>query len=589
MFKYRAPLTDMKFLLNTMSEKDTQDLEMVLDQAANFVEQELVPINNTCDTQGCQFENGDVTVPPAMKKALAYYVESGWMSITMPEQWGGQALPETIGAKVGEMLTSANQAFSMYPALTMSACKALLAFGSDALKQTYLPKMVTGEWTGTMCMTEAHCGSDLGLIKTSAIEIRDNIFEISGSKIFISAGEHDASSNIVHLVLARIKGAPLGIKGLSLFLVPKIIPETNETNILSCIGIEEKMGIHANPTCTMSFEAAKGHLVGRPNEGIKAMFTMMNEMRLGTSLQGVGLSEQAFQMSYAYATERTQGKTLKKRNKDHKTDAPADTLIQHADIRRMLMTQKAFAEGGRAFCQYCAELLDTEKAETGNYAEAAKLLGLLTPIAKAFLTETGLESASHAIQVYGGHGFIKESGVEQIYRDGRISTLYEGTTGIQALDLLGRKVLGDQAQTLLAFTKQVYKLCKEIEDSPTSNTLLKKYAKTLQGYSKEWPQLAQQIGMKAMQDHEEVGAAAYDFLMYSGYATLAFFWLKMSSVSNNKLSDESPLFDPAFLNAKVKTAQFYFEKILPRAQAHKTAMSSGKDPVSKMNEKEWCF
>jgi len=586
MFKYQAPLTDMKFLLNAMSDTDTQDLEMVLDQAAHFVEQALVPINNTCDTQGCQFDNGEVTIPEPMRDALGQYVESGWMSITMPEQWGGQELPETIGAKVSEMLTSANHAFSMYPALTISACKALLAFGSDTLKQTYLPKMVTGEWTGTMCMTEAHCGSDLGLIKTSAIETGEGVFEISGSKIFISAGEHDASSNIIHLVLARIKGAPLGTKGLSLFLVPKIIPESKERNNLSCIGIEEKMGIHANPTCTMSFEAAKGYLVGRPNEGIKAMFTMMNEMRLGTSLQGVGLSEQAFQMSYVYATERTQGKSL---NKDHKTDAPADTLIQHADIRRMLMTQKAFAEGGRAFCQYCAELLDTEKAEQGNYAEAAKLLGLLTPIAKAFLTETGLESASHAIQVYGGHGFIKETGVEQIYRDGRISTLYEGTTGIQALDLLGRKVLGDQAQTLLTFTKQVYKLCKEIEDSPTSAPSLKKYAKTLQDYSKEWPQLAQQVGLKAMQDHEEVGAAAYDFLMYSGYATLAFFWLKMAYLSSNKLAEQNQQFDHEFLNAKVKTAQFYFEKILPKAQAHKATMLAGKEAISQLNDNEWRF
>jgi len=571
---------------------DLDELKMVLEQASKFTEQELAPANGPGDVEGCKFSSGSVSLPNATRTAFENYVKAGWMGICMPENWGGQDLPEIIGSKVGEMITSSNHAISMISALTMSACKALIAFGSEELKQNYLPKMISGEWTGTMCMTEAHCGSDLGLIKTSAKVVDGTGYELTGTKIFISAGEHDSSENIVHLVLARIKGAPDGVKGLSLFVVPKILPDTNKLNNLSCIGIEEKMGIHANPTCTMSFENATGFLVGNENQGIKAMFTMMNEMRLGTALQGVGMSEQAFQKSYHYAIERTQGKSL---DKTKKTNNAADSLIHHADVRRMVMTQKAFAESGRAFCHYCAELLDRTKQQGDDSTAADKQLGLLTPIAKAFLTETGLESASHAIQVYGGHGFIRESGVEQIYRDGRIATLYEGTTGIQSLDLLGRKVLGDQAQTLLSFTKEIYQLCKAIEESDHSSQINKDLANNLLPYTKEWPTLAQQVGMKALQDHEEVGAAAYDFLMYSGYVTLAYFWLKMSNVANtieqnsldmaNNQSNETT--NPKLLSAKHKTALFYFEKILPRAQAHKNVMLSGKASVSSLQEDEW--
>jgi len=595
MYPYRAPIHDMNFLLTNMSkvlDQDIDEMKMVLEQASKFTEQELSPANGPGDVEGCKFKEGSVSLPNATRMAFESYVNAGWMGICMPDTWGGQGLPESIGSKVGEMITSSNHAISMTSALTMSACKALIAFGSEDLKQSYLPKMISGEWTGTMCMTEAHCGSDLGLIKTSAKAVDDTHYELTGTKIFISAGEHDSSENIIHLVLARIKGAPDGIKGLSLFVAPKILLNTNERNSLSCIGIEEKMGIHANPTCTMSFENATGFLVGQENQGIKAMFTMMNEMRLGTALQGVGMSEQAFQKSYHYAIERTQGKTL---DKAKQTNNAADSLIHHADVRRMIMTQKAFAEGGRAFCHYCAELLDKTKHENEGYAAAEKQLGLLTPIAKAFLTETGLESASHAIQVYGGHGFIRESGVEQIYRDGRIATLYEGTTGIQSLDLLGRKVLGDQAQTLLNFTKEIYQLCKSIEESERTSQANKELASILLPYAKEWPQLAQQIGMKAMQDHEEVGAAAYDFLMYSGYVTLAYFWLKMANIANtlesgSNLTSNDMTNDrtsPNILKAKQKTAQFYFEKLLPRAQAHKNVMLSGKASLSSLQDDEW--
>lgn len=582
LYNYVAPLADMRFLLLTQTSQDVDDAMLVLDQAAGFTEQEWAPINARGDAQGCTFHQGQVTLPAEIKAAFARYVEAGWMGITLPERWGGQALSATIGVFTGEMLTSANPALSMIPALTMSACKALIAFGSEALTQAYLPKMVTGEWTGTMCMTEAHCGSDLGLIRTTAAPLDEHRFEITGTKIFISAGEHDGSTNIIHLVLARIKGAPDGTKGLSLFLVPKCLPETGVANTVSCIGIEQKMGIHANPTCTMNFESAQGFLVGRPNEGIKAMFTMMNEMRLGAALQGVGLSECAFQKSYAYAIERTQGKAL---DKSKQSTSQADALIRHADVRRMLLTQKAFAEGGRALCHHCACLLDTVNAGGDDADAAEKMLGMLTPIAKAFLTETGLESASHAIQVRGGHGYIRDSGVEQIYRDGRIATLYEGTTGIQALDLLGRKVLGDQARTLLAFTKQMHQLCLLIAQNEHASSAVKTLAQTLHPYANEWPQLAQQVGMQAVQDYDEVGAAAYDFLMYSGYVCLAYFWLRMA----HSAMAGCPSLDPRFLAAKQKTATFYFEKLLPMAQVHKTVMLAGKTALSSFEVDEWSF
>ncbi len=581
MHRYNAPLKDMKFLRATLHKERTDELDMVLAQAAKFVEQELVPINHLVDQQGCQWQEGRVDLAPALQTAMKRYVQAGWMGVTQPEKWGGQALPASIGAFFGEMVSSGNPAFSMIPALTMSACKAVSGFASDAIQQQYLPKLVAGEWTGTMCMTEAHCGSDLGLITTSAAAIDDTTYAISGTKIFISAGEHEASGNIIHLVLARIKGAPAGVKGLTLFLVPKLLPGSKQINNVACIGIEEKMGIHGNPTCTMAFEGSTGFVIGRANEGIKAMFSMMNEMRLGTSLQGVGLSEVAFQYSYQYAMQRKQGKALGRSTGS--LDA-ADALIRHADVRRMLLTQKAFAEGGRALCQYCAQLLDQQEQGGATGKDAEKMLGLLTPIAKAFLTESGLESVKDAIQVHGGHGYIRESGIEQVYRDGRISTLYEGTSGIQALDLLGRKVLGDQAKTLLRFTKEIHVLCKQILLSDTCSAELKALANRLHPFAKDWPALARQVGMKALQDHAEVGAAAHDFLMYSGYVTLGFFWLKMAQTASTLESTE---FSAAFLSAKLKVAAFYFDKILPRTLSHQAAIVAGKEGVLSMAADEW--
>ncbi len=582
MYQYKAPLQDMQFLLHNAT-KDNSDLSFILDEAAKFVEHEIAPVNANGDQEGCIFADSKVTLPNTTKTAFKRYVESGWMGLTMPEEFGGQQLPETIGGKVGEMLSSANNAISMIAGLTMSACNALIEFASPAIKQDYLANMIAGHWTGTMCLTEPHCGSDLGLIKTSATAINETDFEISGTKIFISAGEHDASDNIIHLVLARIKGSSAGVKGLSLFLVPKYLADTPQNpNSLTCIGIEEKMGIHANPTCTMAFEQAKGFLVGKPNQGIQAMFKMMNEMRLGAAVQGVGLSECAFQASYDYATERKQGKTLNNKTRSQNT---ADKLIVHADIKRMLLSQKAFAEGGRALCHYCAQLLDTNPLATEEITKADKLLGLLTPIAKAFLTETGLESASNAIQTYGGHGYIRENGVEQIYRDGRISTIYEGTTGIQALDLLGRKVLADQAQTLLVFTDQINTLCETVIDDQASPISLIAMAKQLTLYTREWLELTEEIANKALHNPNEIGAASYDFLMYSGYVSLAYFWLDMANTA--RVPNEH--FTQAFLQSKIKTARFYFDKLLPKAKSHRLTLQSGADSLLDINEDEWCF
>ena len=570
---YRAPLADIRFLLHTHEPQQVDDAMRVLAELATFAEDQWATVNASGDAAGCTFQDGQVNLPAASKAALNLYLYGGWLGMTLPESWGGQALPATLGSFAGEVLNSANPALSMFSALATSACKTILAFGSDALKDTYLPKMVSGEWTGTMCMTEAHCGSDLGLIKTTAIPMDDGSYAVSGTKIFISAGEHDGSTNIVHLVLARIKGAPNGSKGLTLFVVPKCLPHSGDKNGVHCLGIEEKMGIHANPTCTLSFEQARGQLLGQPNQGLKAMFTMMNEMRLGAALQGVGLSECAFQQSHSYATSRTQGKAL---DKAIQSEGQADVLVCHADVRRMLLTQQAFAEGGRALCHHCALLLDTVNAGGEQAESAEKMLGMLTPIAKAFLTETGLESASLSIQVHGGHGYICDTGVEQRYRDGRIATLYEGTTGIQALDLLARKVLGDQGHTLLALTRDIQQLCEAIGQDAAASPRVKIWAQGLLPSVMAWPELVQQIGIKATCNHDEVGAAAYDFLMYSGYVCLGYFWLR-SAHAASKAAQE---FDPAFLASKQAVAAFYFARILPRAHAHQAAMCSGREVLS---------
>ena len=591
---YQAPLDDMNFLLHSQSDPGSDpgpdrsedgDDSVLLQQAARLAQQSWAACNASGDQQGCRLikseirgqVQSEVQLADDIHQAFRRYANDGWMGLTMPQRWGGQQQSEVLGTLVGEMLTSSNHALSMLPALTMSACRALIAHASDALRDRYLPPIIAGQWTATMCMTEAHCGSDLGLVRSRA-EPHAGGYRIYGSKIFISYGSHNASDNIIHLVLARLPEAPAGIKGLSLFLVPQKRPDAQgnwqQDNHVLCTGIEEKMGIHASPTCSLSFEGAHGDLVGREHDGIHAMFTMMNEMRLGTCLQGVGLSEHSYQKSLAYARQRLQMRSL---SGVKNPQGDADAIIEHPDVRRMLLTQKAFADGGRALANFCAQLLDKQVADP-NDKDAALLLELLTPIAKGFCTEAGLESASHAIQVYGGHGYIRDNGVEQLYRDGRIATLYEGTTGIQALDLLGRKVLGNQGTSLRLFTKKIHRLCQQHQQHPELAGLVS----LLHPYAKQWPELSMTIGVRAMKNHDEAGAASVDFLMYSGYVTLGYFHLRAALQAWTLLQQSGSPFSDEFLQQKIQLAGFYLQRILPRSAGHHAAVQA---PLSSLDQK----
>lgn len=594
--EYKAPLRDLKFITEEVlglhdhyaslagAEEATPDMvDAILEEGAKFAERVLSPLNQIGDQQGCHFEDGVVTTPEGFKEAYQQYVEGGWPSLSHDVDMGGQGLPESLGMMVTELVATSNWAWSMYPGLSHGAMNTLELHGTDEQKQTYLTKLVSGEWTGTMCLTEPHCGTDLGMLKTKATPNDDGSYRISGTKIFISAGEHDMSENIVHIVLARLPDAPAGTKGISLFIVPKFKVGDDgavaERNAVQCGSIEHKMGIHGNATCVMNFDDAEGFLIGPPNKGLNCMFTFMNTARLGTALQGLAHAEWAYQNSLAYAKDRLQMRAL---SGPKAPDKAADPIIVHPDVRRMLLTQKAFAEGGRALIHYCSMLVDTVKSGPEEEREQAEtLLSLLTPIAKAFLTETGFEAANHGLQVYGGHGYIADWGMEQNVRDSRIAMLYEGTTGIQALDLLGRKVLMSQGETLKAFTKVIHKFCQANE----SNDAIAHLIKPLQALNKEWGEITMQVGMKAMKDREEVGAASVDYCMYSGYVTLAYFWARMALVAQQALEQGSH--DEAFYQAKLQTAQFYFDRILPRTKAHAQMILAGADSLMAMDEEQF--
>jgi len=469
----------------------------------------------------------------------------------------------------------------MYPGLSNGAKRTILAHGSDEQKRIYLPKLVSGQWTGTMCLTEPHCGSDLGLLRTKAEPQPDGTYKITGTKIFISSGEHDMAENIVHIVLARLPDAPAGTKGISLFLIPKFLPDANgevgARNAVTCGSIEHKMGIHGNATCVLNFDGATGFLIGPPNRGLNCMFTFMNSARIGTAIQGLATAELAFQHATRYARERLQMRSL---SGPKAPDKPADPIIVHPDVRRMLLTAKAFAEGGRALIYFCTQQVDValHTRDEAERREAESLLALLTPIAKGFLTETGVEAAYLGMQVFGGHGYIAEWGMEQNLRDARISTLYEGTTGIQALDLLGRKVLGSQGQTLMSFTRLVHRFCK----ANAENAAIKEFVEPLAQLNKEWGELTMQIGMAALKNADEAGAAAYDYLMYSGYVTLAYFWAAAAQVAAAKLAAGTS--ETGFYRAKLQTARFYYQRILPRTRMHVAAMQAGAASLLEMDE-----
>ena len=598
---YKAPLREIKFVMDELldmpghyasipafADVATPDMvDAILTEGAKFCEQELAPLNRIGDIEGCtRHDDGSVTTPTGFKEAYAKFVEGGWPSLAHDVEHGGQGLPESLGTVMSEMVGTSNWSWGMYPGLSHGAMNTIALHGTHDQKETYLTKLVSGEWTGTMCLTESHCGSDLGILKTKAEANADGSYAITGSKIFISAGEHDMSGNIVHIVLARLPGAPEGTKGISLFIVPKFLPNEDgtpgERNTLICGSIEHKMGIHGNATCVMNFDGAKGWLIGPENKGLNCMFTFMNTARIGTALQGATASEASFQGALAYAKDRLAMRSLTGPKAPEKV---ADPIIVHPDVRRMLLTQKAFAEGGRALVYLAAQQNDiVNKGETEEQRkEADELLGFLTPIAKAFLTETGSESANLGMQVFGGHGFIAEWGMEQIVRDTRISTIYEGTTGIQALDLLGRKVLMTQGASLRNFTKMVHKFCQAEEGNEELAALVKPLAEV----NKEWGDLTMKIGMTAMKNRDEVGAASVDYLMYSGYAVLGYLWARMAKVAQDALANGTTEED--YYKAKLTTAKFYFARILPRTKAHAATMLAGADSLMDLAEEHFAF
>ncbi len=599
MTDYKAPIRDIHFSLFELlgyenhysqlprgEEADRDTVEAILSECAKFCENVLAPINQSGDQQGCQWLDGVVTTPDGFKQAYQQYVEAGWPAMTHPLELGGQGLPASLDIVLSEMKGTANWSWAMYPGLSHGAMNTLAAHGTEQQQQVFLSKLIEGCWTGTMCLTESHCGTDLGMLRTKAEPNDDGSYAITGTKIFISAGEHDMAENIVHIVLARLPDAPAGTKGISLFIVPKFnLAEDGsvaERNGVKCGSLEHKMGIHANATCVMNFDDAKGFLIGPPNKGLNCMFTFMNTARLGTALQGVAHAELGFQQSLAYSRERLQMRAL---SGAKNPEGPADPIIVHPDVRRMLLTQKAFAEGGRMLLYFAAQQLDI--SESGGDEQqrqlAENLLALLTPIAKAFLTEVGFESANLAMQCFGGHGYIQEWGVEQNVRDSRISMLYEGTTGIQALDLLGRKVLMSQGETLKSFTKIIHKFCQ----SQADNSELQEFIEPLAGLNKEWGDLTMQIGMKAMQNNDEVGAASVDYLMYSGYVTLAYLWARAALTAQQAIAAGSS--EEAFYRAKISTARFYFARILPRTRSCAATMLSGVDNLLEIEAQAFSF
>ncbi|PID62012.1 MAG: acyl-CoA dehydrogenase [Gammaproteobacteria bacterium] len=596
---YNPPLQDMRFVLHDVldydshyarlgvEDADPDTVDAILEEGAKFAHEVLSPLNAVGDREGCQWNDGVVTTPAGFREAYAQYVDAGWPSMTQPARHGGQGLPESLGTILTEMMGTANWAWSMYPGLSHGAMNTLAAHGTEEQQKTYLEPLVSGVWTGTMCLTESHCGTDLGLLKTRAEPADDGSYRITGQKIFISAGEHDLSENIVHIVLARLPDAPKGTRGISLFIVPKYLPgaaggEVGERNAVNCGSVEHKMGIHANATCVLNFDGARGFLIGPPNRGLNCMFTFMNTARIGTALQGLAHAELAFQGSLAYARERLQMRSL---SGAAEPDKPADPIIVHPDVRRMLLTQKALAEGGRMFLYHCASLVDLahDSPDEAERAAAEQELALLTPIAKAFLTETGFEAANLGLQCFGGHGYIKEWGMEQNVRDSRISMLYEGTTGIQAIDLLGRKVLGSRGAILRAYTKQIHRFCEMHAEEPR----MVAFITPLKRLNREWGELTRRIGMAALQDPEEAGAASVDYLMYSGYVVLAFFWAQAAATAQRMLDvDEG---DVSFLSAKLFTARFYYQRLLPRTRSLADTMLSGADNLMGLDEDHFVF
>lgn len=595
---YRAPLRDIHFVMDELldasahyaklhgCEDVTPDLlAAIIDSGAKFAENVAAPLNAIGDEQGCKFDNGKVTTPPGFKEAFQQYGEAGWPALGIPAALGGQGLPTSVGMCVNEMIGGANWALNMYAGLANAPVTCLMHGGNENMQALYLPKLINGEWGGTMCLTEAHCGSDVGLLRTKAVKNTDGSYTITGNKIFISGGEQDMTPNIIHAVLARIEGAPKGTKGISLFIVPKVMVSADgslgEHNAVHCGSIEKKMGNKGNATCVMNFDGATGFLLGEENRGLEIMFNIMNTARIGTAMQGMTLAQLSFQGAAAYARDRLQMRSL---TGAKNPAGEADPIIVHPDVRRMLMTQKAFVEGQRAFIYWLAQLVDLTKHGSEADAKAAEdFLGLLTPIAKAFCTETAVEVANIGIQVFGGHGYIHEHGMEQVLRDVRIATIWEGTTGIQALDLIGRKVMGSGGALLRNVTKVIHKFCESQKDVSD----MAQFSAPLAELNTQWGELTMKIGERAMENAEEVGAASVDYTLYSGYIIIGFMWAQMAKLALAKIAEGKD--SDGFYAAKVATARFYFTRILPRAGVHYAAALAGADTVMALNESQFTF
>ncbi len=590
---YTAPLRDMQFVLHEMlnvestykafpayQDLDAPTINQILEEAGKFASEVIQPLNQIGDRDGCtRNPDGSVTTPAGFRAAYQSFIEAGWPALACDPAYGGQGLPLLVNAALYEMLNSANQAWAMYPGLSHGAYECLHAHGTPEQKNVYLKKLVSGEWTGTMCLTESHCGTDLGLLKTQATPLPDGSYTITGTKIFISSGDHDLGTNILHLVLARLPGAPEGTKGISLFVVPKFLPNTDGSvgarNAVECGSLEHKMGIHGNSTCVMNFDGAIGTLVGEQHKGLNVMFVMMNSARLGVGMQGLGLTEVAYQNSVTYARDRLQMRSLKGPKAPEK---PADPIIVHPDVRRMLLTQRAWAEGGRAFSYWVAQMIDVEiNSQDEKEREAvADLVALLTPIVKAFLTDNAFASANEGMQVYGGHGYIAEWGVEQFVRDARINMIYEGTNGIQALDLLGRKVLSDMGAKL----RKLGKIVKEFIEEEGVHKQMAEFIDPLADLAKQFEKLTMDLGMKAMMNRDEVGAASVPYLRVAGHLVYAYLFARMAKIALTKQKQKS---SDSFYDAKLLTARFYYAKLLPETASQILAVRAGSASLMKMD------
>ncbi|HBS50743.1 MAG TPA: acyl-CoA dehydrogenase [Rhodobacteraceae bacterium] len=580
---YTPPTKDMQFILHDMlkitesgipgfGELEPDFTKAILEEAGKLSAEVLHPLNVVGDSEGCRLENGVVYTPTGFKAAFEQIKEGGWPGLDMPEEFGGQGMPHVVGAAVGEMFSAANQAFTMYQGLTHGAASAILAHGSDAQKKTYLPKMVSCEWTGTMNLTEPHCGTDLGMMRTKAEPQDDGSYKITGQKIFISSGDHDMADNIVHLVLAKIPGGPEGIKGVSLFIVPKFLVKEDgslgERNGVSVGKLEEKMGIHGNSTCVMNYDGATGYLLGEEHKGMRAMFTMMNEARLGVGMQGLAQADAAYQNALEYAKDRLQGRDV---TGAKNPDGPADPLIVHPDIRRSLMDQKSFVEGARAFVLWGAHLID--KAHRAQDADADGLISLMTPVIKGFLTDEGYDMTVLAQQVYGGHGYIEEWGMSQYTRDARIAMIYEGANGVQALDLVGRKLAQDGGKHVMAFFDMVKAFCKEHGE----DAAMAEFVGPLKAASKDLQTAGMYFMQEGMKNPNNALSGSYDFMHLFGHVCLGLMWARMAKASQEALAGGTS--DVAFHETKLATARYYMARRLPMTATHLARIQSGAEPV----------